>query len=181
METFSASLALCAENSPVTGEFSAQRPVTWIFSLIYTWTNGKQSRRRWIETPSRSLWRHCNVTPEHGKAFALLATCDGWPSPIRASNAELWPMKTHSTLLALCQGNPDTPRDTIGFEVRITLNKCLHNFIYFTHFNTVTLNVGVVWLYMWNHTKTCYHSCLTHCGLATRYDIIDKGKMFWRL
>ena len=23
----------------------------------------KQSRRRWFETPSRSLWRHCNVVP----------------------------------------------------------------------------------------------------------------------
>ena len=29
METFSALLALCAENSPVTGEFPSQRPVTW--------------------------------------------------------------------------------------------------------------------------------------------------------
>ena len=28
METFSASLAICAENSPVPGEFAAQRPVT---------------------------------------------------------------------------------------------------------------------------------------------------------
>ena len=28
METFSALLAICAGNSPVTGEFSTQRPVT---------------------------------------------------------------------------------------------------------------------------------------------------------
>ena len=41
METFSALLALCARNSPVTGEFPAQRPVTrdLMFSLICTWTN----------------------------------------------------------------------------------------------------------------------------------------------
>ena len=29
METFSASLAICAGNSAVTGEFPSQRPVTW--------------------------------------------------------------------------------------------------------------------------------------------------------
>ena len=29
METFSALLAICAGNSPVPGEFPAQRPVTW--------------------------------------------------------------------------------------------------------------------------------------------------------
>ena len=33
METFSALLAICAGNSPVTGEFPAQRPVTRIWDL----------------------------------------------------------------------------------------------------------------------------------------------------
>ena len=42
METFSALLAFCAGNSPVTGEFPAQRPVTRSFdvSLICAWING---------------------------------------------------------------------------------------------------------------------------------------------
>ena len=42
MEAFSALLALCAGNSPVTGEFPAQRPVTrsFDFSLICAWING---------------------------------------------------------------------------------------------------------------------------------------------
>ena len=35
METFSALLALCAGNSPVTGEFPAQRPVTRSFDFFY--------------------------------------------------------------------------------------------------------------------------------------------------
>ena len=35
METFSALLALCAGNSPVIGEFPAQRPVTWIFDVFF--------------------------------------------------------------------------------------------------------------------------------------------------
>ena len=35
METFSALLALCAENSPVSGEFPAQRPVTRGFHVFF--------------------------------------------------------------------------------------------------------------------------------------------------
>ena len=61
METFSASLALCAGNSPVSGEFPAQRPVTWSFDVLFDMRPNKrlskQWRRRWFETPSRSLWQ----------------------------------------------------------------------------------------------------------------------------
>ena len=41
METFSALLALCAGNSPVRGEFPAQRPVTRSFDvfLMCVWIN----------------------------------------------------------------------------------------------------------------------------------------------
>ena len=35
METFSALLAICAVNSPVTGEFPAQRPVTRSFGVFF--------------------------------------------------------------------------------------------------------------------------------------------------
>ena len=35
METFSALLALRAENSPITGEFPAQRPVTRTFDAFF--------------------------------------------------------------------------------------------------------------------------------------------------
>ena len=35
METFSALLALCAGNSPVTGEFPLQRPVTRSFDVFF--------------------------------------------------------------------------------------------------------------------------------------------------
>ena len=62
LETFSALLALCAGNSPVTGELSSQRPVTRsfdIWSLICAWN--KQPWGWWFETLSRSLWRLCNA------------------------------------------------------------------------------------------------------------------------
>ena len=63
VETFSVLLCPCAGNSPVTGEFPSQRPMTWSFDAFFVlrlnkWLS-KQSRRRWLETPSRSLCRHC--------------------------------------------------------------------------------------------------------------------------
>ena len=65
MEIFSPSLAFCAGNSPVTGEFPAQRPVTRSFDVFFDLRLRqqltKQWARRWFETPSCSLWRHCNA------------------------------------------------------------------------------------------------------------------------
>ena len=62
--TISALLAICAGNSPVTGEFLAQRPVTRSFDVFsdlhLNKRLSKQSWGRWLETPSLSLWRHCN-------------------------------------------------------------------------------------------------------------------------
>ena len=64
METFSALLAICAGNSPVTGEFPAQRPVTRSFDVFFDLRLNKRLTKQswgwWFETPSRPLWRHCN-------------------------------------------------------------------------------------------------------------------------
>ena len=69
METFSALLAICAGNSPVSGEFTAQRPMTRsfdiLFDLRFNKRLSKQSWGWWFETPPRSLWRHCNVLAIH--------------------------------------------------------------------------------------------------------------------
>ena len=77
------SMALCARNSPVAGEFPTQRPLTqsvdvcplvnnyWPLSLLPVFSKilknmslskqlSKQSGRRSFGTPSRPLWRHCN-------------------------------------------------------------------------------------------------------------------------
>ena len=51
METFSALLALCARNSPVTGEFPSQRLVTRCFDVFFVLRLNKQS---W----GLCLWRH---------------------------------------------------------------------------------------------------------------------------
>ena len=57
-------LALCSGNSPVISEFPPQSPVTRSFGVFFDLRLSKQSRRRWFEAPSRSLWRHCNVEGE---------------------------------------------------------------------------------------------------------------------
>ena len=66
METFSALLAFCAGNSPVSVEFPTQRPVTRSFDVFFhlclNKLFSKQWRGWWFETPSRSLWRHCNAS-----------------------------------------------------------------------------------------------------------------------
>ena len=62
METFSALLAICVGNSPVPGEFHAQRPVARSFDVCFDLRLnkrlGKQSWGWWFETLSRPLWRH---------------------------------------------------------------------------------------------------------------------------
>ena len=65
METYSALLAICVGNSQVTGEFPAQRPVTWSFDVFFDLCLNKRLSKHswgwWFETPFRPLWRHCNV------------------------------------------------------------------------------------------------------------------------
>ena len=65
METFSALLAICAGNSPVSGDFPAQRPVTRSFDVFFDLCPNKRLSKQswgwWFETQSGSLWRHSNV------------------------------------------------------------------------------------------------------------------------
>ena len=63
-------------NSPVTGEFPAQRPVTWSFDVFVDLCLNKRLSKQlggwWFNTPSRPLWRHCNV--------AGLDSFNRWPA-----------------------------------------------------------------------------------------------------
>ena len=62
---FSALLAICEGNSPVTGQFPAQRPVTQSFDVFFDLCLNerlnKQSWGWWFETPSRPLWRQSDA------------------------------------------------------------------------------------------------------------------------
>ena len=64
MEAFSALLALCEGNPPITGGFLSQRPVTRNFDVFFNLLLNKRLSKqfiRWLfQTPSRSSWCHCN-------------------------------------------------------------------------------------------------------------------------
>ena len=65
MKAFSALLALCVGNSPspVNSPHKGQRRSAFVvfFDLRLNKRLSKQSRHWLCETPSHSLWRHCNV------------------------------------------------------------------------------------------------------------------------
>ena len=64
MEAFSALLAIRAGNSPVSGEFPAQRPVTRSFDIFFDLRLNKRLSKQswgwWFETLSHPLWCQCN-------------------------------------------------------------------------------------------------------------------------
>ena len=64
-DIFRALLTLCVGNSPVTGEFPSQRLVTRSFDVFFDLRLkirlSKQWWGWWLETPSCSIWRHCNA------------------------------------------------------------------------------------------------------------------------
>ena len=101
-ETFFASRALSAGNSPVTGEFPSQMPVTESFDVFFDLRLNKmlskQSRRRWFETLLRWLWRQCNVlvTATHRTSAGeyLLVSCG-----TRSQNDSRWILKMQFTKL----------------------------------------------------------------------------------
>ena len=94
METFSALLAHCEGNSPVTGEFPSQRPMTRSFHVFFDLRLykrlSKQSIRWWFETPSRPLWRHSYMWLWN--RFEYFCRVPTQPCPVQnfESTWELW-------------------------------------------------------------------------------------------
>ena len=87
METFSMSLAFGAGNSPVTREFSTERPVAWSFNVFFDlhlnkWLS-KQSWGWWFEMPWHPLWHHCNESTIRWTPKDLIDDKSTW--------AWLWP------------------------------------------------------------------------------------------
>ena len=70
---------LCG-NSPVTSEFPSQRPVTWSFDIFFDLRLNKRLSKQpwgwWFETPSRSLWRHCNDMHNSRDILHVMVTHD---------------------------------------------------------------------------------------------------------
>ena len=74
-ETFSALPALCAGNSPVTGEFLSQRPLTRSFEVFFDLRRNERLSKQWwgwwFETPWLSLWRHRNGGSGYDKTLLV--------------------------------------------------------------------------------------------------------------
>ena len=62
METFSALLAICARNSPVSGEFPAQMPVTWSFDIFFDLRLNKRLGKQCGAGDLRRYRAHYDVT-----------------------------------------------------------------------------------------------------------------------
>ena len=82
METYSALLAICVGNSPVTGEFPAQRPVMRSFDVFFDlrlikWLS-KQWWGWWFEMPSHPLWCRCNVEQLTWRRDCLVVSWRWW-------------------------------------------------------------------------------------------------------
>ena len=82
METFSALLAFCVGNTPVSSEFPSQRPVTRSFDVFFDLRLNKKLSKQswgwWFEMLSPSLWRHFNdqLAPISAETKIVYATID---------------------------------------------------------------------------------------------------------
>ena len=96
METFSASLAIRAGNSPVPGEFPAQRPVTRSFGAFFDLRLNKRLSEQawgwWFETLPRPLWRHSNVSGTFLFSVSSISIYSVWP------NDDIWRRRSASIL-----------------------------------------------------------------------------------
>ena len=104
-----ASLALCVGNSPMTGEFPGQRPVTRSFGVFFDLRLNKRLSKQscgwWFEKQSLPLWRHCNGHVDcfvcyHQDTRSSLLACRHWKPTI--SHAKLFTLdidKKHQAVL----------------------------------------------------------------------------------
>ena len=165
METFSALLALCAGNSPVTGEFPSQRPMTWSFGVAFDLRLNsrlsKQSWPRWFETPLLSLWRHCNTDGRQSDCwpglFPRQMSYNSAPSGVTRSSAVM-------VLLTLCDKTGHCLVSNVDRNGSFLQTCHLHqipecNIRYFAaRQNNVTLDYG-------RGGGTVYQSVLINAGL----------------
>ena len=111
METFSALLTICAGNSPVTGEFPAQRLVSRSFDVFFDLRLNKRLSKQlwdwWFETLSHLLWRHCNTSHFTGLCCGFYGTrrvtppslaCLGIATDWENQTWLIWTNKSHESI-----------------------------------------------------------------------------------
>ena len=82
-----------SERDPGGDGFTSQRPVTQSFDVFFDLRLNKrltkQSRRRWLETPSRSLWRHCDEFGVFNSAMGTFSRITFSSDPLLQKPGEL--------------------------------------------------------------------------------------------
>ena len=105
MVTFSALLAFCEGNSPVTGEYPSQRSRFGIFDFFFGLCLNKRlnehSEHQWFETSSQPIWRHCSdiygmyTSTEKSELNCIVKTLkhEGWKMPYRKNQIKTQHLK----------------------------------------------------------------------------------------
>ena len=186
METDSALLAICAGNSPVTGEFLAQRPLTRGFDVYFDLRLNRRlsklSRGWWLEMPSRPWRRQRNVWYCYDVSNNC---CFNFMEPPNMVN-----YNTHRTALEMIQCENDlcinyvwfTMENIIGNEVYlpteqhipITHDFCLTNYYHHFQQKRVTLT-----LTSWTPIHYSSQSWANHRNLKYRTLFTQVWKWRW--
>ena len=141
METFSALLAICAGNSPVSGEFPAQRPVTRSFDVFFDQRPNKRLSKQacgwWFETHSPPLLRHSNDNViSHILQHSFVASCCN-SGEQTVENTNQWNNQQHEWLVfveevRITQTGSFTSRHDM-FQISIASHTYSNLFIRLTH------------------------------------------------
>ena len=173
METFSALLAICAGNSPVPGEFPAQRPVTRSFDVFFDLHPNKrlskQSRGWWFETPSCPLWCHRNA--DSCSYFYI-------PPPLQLS----WKGGYTGFTLSVC---PSVDRIVSALYLQQYSSDPFHictSYLFFTYGRSVGRWSSIVLQQVVRHrfyNKMCGHHLQWRCGRVAPHQGRTSGLLQW--
>ena len=120
VEASSALLAICAGNSPVTGEFPAQRPVTRSLDAFLDLRLNKSLSKQWwgwlLETLSRPLWRRGNVCLRP-RLWSTCLLCNTYLNRLDLVYSQITtPFKKKiDQIFFVCENMPTQTSETISF------------------------------------------------------------------
>ena len=172
METFSALLALCEGNSPVTFELPSQRPVTRSFDFFFDLClNKRLSKQRWgcwFETPLRSLWRHCNEwRPQWDILFtrSVMAWYYKWPEDDKC---------------IIFPANTSRDNDVVITSQRRHFDVITSKWRRFDVITSLLLrHVFSGLISIWTHTRLTFLFWMVHCGIWGRCIVGFVRKVYW--
>ena len=168
MESFSALLVLCAGNSPVTGVFPSQRPVTWSFAVFFDLrVNKRLSKQSW----DGDLKRHC----AHYDVTVMMSIQYGVPSILYMSYVTFYRYQCVFHVISRIQISDYTRRFCILFfnyfqncVVCCCYNLLIHVYVLMTHICYV-----VFIHYLFKVFKKCFLHDLNFQDFQQRKLILD--------